>query len=339
MSFDVPAYTYKCVDRSVLVGPFCRYFVRWFVIWMPPAVPANMLTIGSSLCMWGMLLMGLFAPLSPVLALWCLALMAGYVIYDHADGMHSRRTGTSSPLGEYLDHYTDVFHGAIAIAVMFVVAGRVQSPLMVMVLWAVLLAGAATMAEERERRELFFGVTGPLEAMLLTLFFFGSWCFDSAAVRWHTPLVGGLTFFETAMAAGAVGSVMTAVACVRRIGRIPLGLVAYGVMSAILVWSGLYFQAPWWVTALLLSLHAGDYTGRVIAGHLRGTPRPWPDVAVPVVMILSGFMGLASVWIVLGAAAYLLIRNVVSTIGVFSVFGRHWRWLNPPSVSLTAPTE
>ncbi|CAM2911555.1 CDP-alcohol phosphatidyltransferase family protein [Rariglobus hedericola] len=332
MRSDVPTYSYTCVDRSLLVRPFCRYFVHWFVVWMPPAVPANLLTLGSSACMWVMLAMALAADNAAVLAPAFLILMAGYVIYDHADGMHSRRTGTSSPLGEYLDHFTDVFHGAIAVVVMFLVAGRADSAVCLIVLWAVLMAGAATMAEERERKELYFGLTGPLEAMLLTLVFFASWCWPGAAEWWHAPLVGGRTVFECVMIAGAIGSVMTSAACVLRIKRLPAGLAAYALMSALLCARGLYFDVTWWETALLLTLHGADYTGRVIAGHLLGTKRPWPDFVVPILMLGVSLCGVPSMVWAWGAAAYLASRVVRSTGGMLMVFGHHWRWLNPPAV-------
>lgn len=331
MRSDVPPYSYTCVDRSLLVRPFCRYFVHWFVVWMPPAVPANLLTLGSSACMWVMLAAALFADNAAVLAPLFLVLMAGYVIYDHADGMHSRRTGTSSPLGEYLDHFTDVFHGAIAVVVMFLVAGRADSAACLVLLWAVLLAGAATMAEERERKELYFGLTGPLEAMLLTLVFFASWCRPGAPEWWHAPLAGGRTVFECVMIAGAAGSLMTSAACVMRIKRLPAGLAAYALTGAALCVRGLYLHAPWWESALLMSLHGADYTGRVIAGHLRGTRRPWPDFAVPAAMVIVTLAGLPSAWCAWAAAAYLVFRIGRSTAGMLETFGHHWRWLNRPA--------
>ncbi len=328
---ELPAYRYTCEDRSVLVRPFCRYFVRWFVIWMPAAVPANLLTLGSSACMWAMIFMTAFSTGPASLAGWCAVLMAGYVIYDHADGMHSRRTGTSSPLGEYLDHYTDIFHGGISVAVMFLVAGSAESPLMIVVLWAVLLAGAATMAEERERGQLFFGLMGPLEAMLLTWFFLVSWCWSGAAAWWHAPLAGGFTVFECVMGAGAVGSVMTAVACVRRIGRVPAGPAWYAVIGAGLAAGCFYADGPWWLTVGVMTLHGADFTGRVIAGHLRGTKRPQPDW-VAVALVTAGVMaGVSPLWTGVAAGVYLLVRAVMNTAKVFNVFGRHWRWVNPPA--------
>jgi ethanolaminephosphotransferase len=281
--------------------------------------------------MWMMLIATMWAREAVSVAPGCFVLMAGYVIYDHADGMHSRRTGTSSPLGEYLDHFTDIFHGAISVVVMFLIAGRAGSPLMLGVLWAVLLAGAATMAEERERGELFFGLIGPLEGMLLTFGFFASWCWSGAAAWWHAPLVGGWTVFECVMISGAAGSVLTAVACARRIKRVPAGLALYALTGTSVCVAGWYAGWPWWATALVMTLHGADFTGRVIAGHLRGTKRPSPDWIAPVVMVAWVAAGWPAVVYGVAAGTYLAVRVAGNTFGMFRVFGRHWRWLNLPA--------
>lgn len=324
----VPAYAYRCVDRSPLVGPFCRQVVRWFVQWVPPAVPANLLTLGSSACMWVMLVLATTAADATVFAPGCLALMIGYVIYDHADGMHSRRTGTSGPLGEFLDHYADAFHGSIAVVAMFLVADRANSPLLATVLWMVTLAGAATMVEERERKELYFGFIGPLEGMLLTIAFFACWCSAGAAGWWHARLAGSFTVFETVMIAGAAGSLLTAVSCVRRIGRLPLNLAGFALAGAVLYGLGLWRGANWSETALLLTLHGADYTGRVIVSHLQGTPRPWPDWVAPAVMVVAAIAGLPTVWAGGVTAVYLLGRNAYLIAGFLKVRGGCWQWRN-----------
>jgi len=325
---ETPAYTYRCVDRSVLVGPFCRYVVRWFVQWMPRAVPANLLTLGSSACMWVMLALAAIASDPAGLAPWCLALMAAYVIYDHADGMHSRRTGTSSPLGEFLDHYADAFHGPITVVVMFLVAGCADSPLLVVLVWAVALAGAAIMVEERERKELHFGVLGPLEGMLLGLAFFASWSHPAAAAWWHAPLSGDFTVFAAVMAGGALGSLVTVVGCVRRIGRMPAGLPVFALAGAVFCALGLWGGTAWWGPVLLLMLHGADYSGRTIASHLRGTPPARADVVAPVLVAVALAAGVPGVWPVAAAAVWLVVRNAGLAAGFFAVFGGYWRWRN-----------
>ncbi len=332
---EVPLYTYRCVDRSPLVGPFCRYLVRWFVQWMPPVVPANLLTLGSSGCMWVMLWLATTAADARALAPWYLILMAGYVIYDHADGMHSRRTGTSSPLGEFLDHFTDGFHGSITVVVMFLVAGRADSPLLGPLLWTVTLAGAATMMEERERKQLYFGFIGPLEGMLLTIAYFASWCSGAAAGWWQAPCAAGFTLFEAVMIAGAVGSLLTAASCVRRIGRLPLELVGFGLGGIVVCGLGRWRGVAWWEIALPLTLYGADYTGRVIASHLRGTPAPRPDWVAPMAMVAAAVASLPSPWAAGAVAIYLLGRNVGLVVGFLQEFGGYWRWRNQPGVPLS----
>ncbi|MCC6414297.1 MAG: CDP-alcohol phosphatidyltransferase family protein [Opitutaceae bacterium] len=319
------------MDRSPLVGPFCRYVARWFAQWLPPAVPANLVTLFSSGCMWVML--WLAATQAPALAPWCLVLMTGYVIYDHVDGMHSRRTGTSGPLGEFLDHYTDAFHGAIAVAAMFLVAGREGSPWLGPVLWAVTLAGAATMVEERECQQLHFGFIGPLEGMLLTIAYFASWCFGSAADWWLAPRVGGLAVFELVMIAGAGGCLLTAASCARRIGRLPVGLVGFGLAGVALCGLGLWRGLDWWMIALPLTLHGADYTGRVIASHLRGAASPRADWVAPAFMVCAVPAGLPAGWAAVIAAIYLLGRNAALMRGFFKIFGGYWRWWNQSAAS------
>ncbi len=324
-----PAYTYVCVDRSLLVGPFCRHVVRWFVEWLPRAVPANLLTLGSSACMWGMLILAMTAADPVALAPWCLGLMAAYVIYDHADGMQARRTGTSSPLGEFLDHYTDAFHGPIAVVVMFLLAGRGDSPLLAPVLWSVTLAGAAVMVEERERKELYFGVLGPLEGMLLVLAFCASWCHPAAAAWWHAPLAGDITGFEAVMALGVAGGGWTLAGGVRRIGRAPANLILFAMSGAVFCGLGWWCDAAWWELAVLFALHGADFSGRTIASHLGGTPRPWPDGVAPLLVIVAFIAGVPPGWAVVPAGIWLTARNVWLVAGVFAMFGHCWRWRNP----------
>ncbi len=295
---------------------------------MPRAVPANLLTLGSSACMWVMLALAAIASDPAGLAPWCLALMAAYVIYDHADGMHSRRTGTSSPLGEFLDHYADAFHGPITVVVMFLVAGRADSPLLVVLVWAVALAGAAIMVEERERKELHFGVLGPLEGMLLGLAFFASWSHPAAAAWWHAPLSGDFTVFAAVMAGGALGSLVTVVGCVRRIGRMPAGLPVFALAGAVFCALGLWGGTAWWGPVLLLTLHGADYSGRAIASHLRGTPPARADVVAPVLVAVALVAGVPGVWPVAAAAVWLVVRNAGLAAGFFAVFGGYWRWRN-----------
>ena len=325
---DLPPYTYACTDRSVLVQPVCRFVVAPFARWMPATVPANFLTLGSSLCMGLMLPAAVSFPSVATAAAACALLMLGYILYDHADGMHARRTGTSSPLGEYLDHYLDAFNGPIAIAAMFLIAGQKTNAALLPVVGAVAMASTATMLEQRETRMLYFGLVGPLEGMLLTLGFLASWSLPSASTFWLSPTPWPGTWFSTVSWLGFAGGLLTVAGSLMRIGRIPAPFLLYVASTVVLGW---YPHAPgqaWWCAPLLLTLHGSDYTGRLLGSHLRGTRRPVPDVLAPVTVALALALADHQPWITAVVATYLGARNLATTISNLRAFRQFWRWRN-----------
>lgn len=329
-----PPYAYACVDRSPLVQPFCRYVVRWFVAWMPLGVPANLLTLGSSACVWAMLCAATMGP--PAGAIVCLVLMSAYVIYDHADGMHARRTGASGPLGEFLDHYLDAFHGPIAMTVIFQVAGQEHMRILPVAVWAVALAGAATMVEQRERRVLYFGVIGPLEGMLVTIAILGSWCVPGPRAFWLAPHALGLTPFAVVATLCCVACLATVAGCVARIGRLPRALAAYLASSGLLLWASAGTGRPWWAAPLLLALHGADFSGRTILGHLRDSARAVPDLAAPCIVAAAAWLGRGDTWAIILAACYLAIRNALDAASALRAYRRMWRWWNPRGGAFTS---
>lgn len=323
----LPDYAYACVDRSVLVRPFCQHVVRWFVIWMPRGVPANYLTLGSSACMWALLGLALARPTAP--AGWSLGLMALYVLYDHADGMHARCIGTSGPLGEFLDHYLDVFHAAIAIIAAAAIAGLTTHPLIVPVIWAILLGSAATMVEQLERGELQFGRLGPLEGMLLMLAYFASWCPSGAADWWHHRVMGSYTRIELALILGAAGGAWTAIACCGRIGRFPGALVAYAATSAGLGVALLHAGASSLAVTLVMMLHAGDFIGGVLRSHLCGSEKPWPDWIGVTFAVLVALVSRDVFWPAWSIGLYLGARNLMTCTVTIRTLRHGWCWWNP----------
>jgi hypothetical protein len=118
---------------------------------------------------------------------------------------------------------------------------------------------------------------------------------------------------------------------VRRIGRVPAGLAWYALTGTWLCAAGLHAGGPWWATALVMTLHGADFTGRVIAGHLRGIKRPLPDWVAPAVVTACAAVGGPAAICGVAAGGYLAVRAVGSTAGMFKVFGRHWRWRNRPA--------
>lgn len=330
MSDSVPPYAYRCVDRSILVGSYRTYVAPPFAAIVPLWMPANFVTLGSSLCMW--VLLGCatqrdhFSPGS--LALVFAALIQVYLVYDHVDGMQAKRTGTSSALGEYLDHSLDVYHAAISTLAIFALIGFEHRLLVLVMLWCGHVAFAATLVEEKERGELYFGPVGSLEGVLLFTGFFISWTVPAIRAWWLAPLVAGWPAYWILIVAGAAGSVLATVDCLRRIGRVPRSFALFVVTSLLLTLLLARSPLAFWPAAAALVLYCGDYTGRVLGSHLLNRPHAWPDwVALPL-LGLAHFFPAHTANLLFALLGYLVARTAVGIVDVLHPLRQHWRWVN-----------
>lgn len=324
-----PPYVYRCEDRSILLDFYKRTMVQLWRWWVPRWLPANMITLGSSACMWTVLALSFYAEaFSPeALAVALMALTQAFLAYDHIDGMQAKATGTSSALGEYLDHSLDVYHGAIMAIATCALLGVVPTWLGLALGWCSLISFAATMVEEKERGMLVFGRIGTVEAMLLFQLFFISWLFPGMRSWWIAPLFGSMPAYVIFVAAGCIGCLGTLVDCLRRIGRVPVELVGFVILSLVLVVALVKLAQPYWCVVAVLLAYGGDYIGRVIGSHLLRRPNVWPDFATPV----AAFAAIEGpTWIFFLLLGWLGLRTAWGIFNVVYPLRGDWRWSNPP---------
>lgn len=330
MSAPLPPYEYRCTDRSILIGPFRRLWAELFLRTVPGRVPANFVTLLASAFMWGLFACAIAAwPLTPEWrGLLFAALLHFYVVYDHVDGMQAKKTRTSSALGEYLDHSLDVYHGAIAVLAIFALVGFTDRLTVLVMLGCSHLAFAATMVEEKERGELYFGPIGSLEGVLLFIVFCVSWAIPGIRGWWLAPLVGDWPAYYLLILGGGIGSIVATVDCLRRIGRVPAPFLWFALGHGLLVVGLEQANVPLWSAIVILMLHGGDYVGRVIGSHLLRTPHPTPDLVGPALAL--------GLWLVPAAAPYhavlvgwLAVRTVWGIARTLHPMRSCWLWANP----------
>jgi phosphatidylglycerophosphate synthase len=327
---EPPPYVYRCVDRSLLVDGFRRRWVVLFSRWLPEWLPANLVTLGASACMWAVLAVaagaGSLAPSAVAVAF--VVLMQVHLVYDHADGMHAKRTATGSALGEYLDHSLDAYHGAITVLTFFALVGFGNVLLALVMVWSWHLAFAATMVDQRERGELYLGPIGSLEGGLLFTGFYLSWLAPPARAWWLAPLVAGVPAYALAVAAGAAGTLTTALLSVRRMGRLPAPLALFAAAGLVLTLALAAGPLPFWGAVAALLLYCGDYTGRVLGSHLLGGRRPWPDPVAPPLAIVAAALPHRPAWVPAALLLYLALRTAAGVVLVLRPLRHHWRWIN-----------
>lgn len=168
-----PGYAYKCEDRAYLKPLFYKLFVLPLANIVPAKVAPNDITFLSQIFA--------FIPAAFALVLIALSDMAphwfvivpgigflGYIILDHLDGTHARRTGQSSPLGELTDHWCDAWNGALVPFAWSICWGGMQYP-MVTTLLAVTgaLAYGFAVSEHKATGVMKLDPIGGNEGMIL----------------------------------------------------------------------------------------------------------------------------------------------------------------------------
>jgi len=331
-------YSYNCVDQSYLLPYYKKYYVALFHRCIPARMPANIITLASAMFMW------ILAPLC-VFGVWdnrelfgalCALLIHNYLLGDHLDGMQAKTTGTSSPLGEFLDHFLDVFNGALmAWAGFCILMGQQHMLVLNLSLYLYFMVFATTMMEERETGYLHFGRWGSLESFVLMILFFLTWTIPALQRLWLHPLGWGLDARWLYLGVSAFGFLFTIMSIRLRMGYWPrqtwifaIGALALAVLLTHLTRSQL-------MSFLVLALYSGDYIGRVQGSYFLDRPHPHPDLPVTVTaatLLPLYMLGLvpagASVAVVSLLAIYLSVRLALGPGEIIYQMRGQWRWAN-----------
>ncbi len=112
-----PGYTYACDDKSLLKSVYYKLFVLPLARVAPAKLRANDVTFASQLFALLPAIVGLVC-ISADVPRWVLGVLPplgylGYIVFDHLDGTHARKTNTSSPLGELVDHWCDAWNAPL----------------------------------------------------------------------------------------------------------------------------------------------------------------------------------------------------------------------------------
>lgn len=332
-------YTYNCVDKSILLPHFKKYYVSVFFKFVPKRLTANFLTLIST----GFIFYLLYAftrsdvERTASYALLLAFCLHNYVIGDHLDGMQASVTNTSSPLGEYLDHYLDVYNGAIVFYVLTVFFRPLPYPLFYGLLMFNALSFAITMVEELERKELVFGIFGPLEGLIFLVFFFLTWTIEPVREFWSQSLYQEYERYWLVIIILGFGYVVTIFEAAWRIKYIPRQLLVFTITTVFMVYSFYQSGCANLVSWLGVTLFSGEYISKVMESHLIGKKHKYPDILVCVSTFIIGiatFLDLFPDHVVHGIAVGMLFYLGIKVLILFGLvvfqLRKHWNWMNPP---------
>lgn len=280
-----PAYRYQS-DQDSLLLPFYRRHV-WdpLLPFIPRSVSPNTLTVLGTSCAAAACALALTATEGrswPLAASAVLVLL--YITLDNLDGLHARRTGQSSRLGEFLDHWLDTLNSSfLAVAV----CRSVLMPdwlTMAMIACANLSFFAVHWAHRRSgimRLGKIADIEGGTLVALILL---------AMAVA-GTRMWSWLTFVLAAgMAGQSFWTVISSFVQVRVARRDWIPLCAGTAGAAAWFASG---ASPFWAAAIMMAALNPLSTGRAIAGRVGAAGRIRLDVAAAILVTAGAAVAFA----------------------------------------------
>ncbi|MBC8089953.1 MAG: CDP-alcohol phosphatidyltransferase family protein [Phycisphaerae bacterium] len=329
-----PSGAYRFTDHSVLRPWVSRvWFARLFPL-LPKWLAANLVTLMSTGALTSVLVASLFADrMGPaVFALVQLIAMQLYVAGDHLDGMQAAASGTTSPLGDFLDHHCDLWAGCVLCYGFWRLIGSTPDWLLPVLIGFMIVGFAITYVERAERKALHFTAWGTLEAMAIVTMFYLSWCFIAMREWWMQQLVGTLPRTMLVAGLGVVMALGVIVVIARRLTRVPVPLLLFVATVVALAFACFWRLSVAPMLAWFVMVLAGaDYVARVMHAHTTLQPRPWPDLITALAVMALCTVPQDAVNVdatILALTVWLLVRYVITLTRILWGWRQHWVWIN-----------
>ncbi|MDO9258145.1 MAG: CDP-alcohol phosphatidyltransferase family protein [Bacteroidales bacterium] len=324
---SIPEYKYRVNDYSVVTPWFRETIVRPLITYIPRWIPANYITISSNLFMFAALLLSMFSGENRYVFLVVPILVLSYVIGDHLDGMQAKRTGTSSALGEFFDHFLDIFNNGIL--VMIVCSLMNVSPwIFIICLTVSYIAHSALFFEQLKTGWLVFEKFGALEAVILILFIIASLYFVPVQSLLLSPVFRQVTYFELFMLVSAAIALFTWLKTLLRMKAVNAKYLSFFIVMIVLM--AILIPVGKSVVAFgIITLFSIVYIGNNQRSHLTGFPEKWPDFISPAVLAISFYTDFYFEDFTTIILIYLAGRVIWIAYTTISILRHYWVWRNP----------
>lgn len=327
-------YSYSANDESLLTPVLYRYFVNPLVKVIPYRLPANFITLISFS----------FIVIAFSIAVhgyrverydfwWAIPiLMFAYLVGDCTDGKQARKTGTGSPLGEYLDHFLDCFVTGLLMGILMI-SFKVTKPVIITIGFFNLYAGQIGSFWERyKRRIMCFGKLGSNEGIIaigLT-----SWLMSIPSVHRiaDTVLIFNITGKEALIITIMTGAAVTAIHSIIRAHAISFRLLAHFILSLAVTYTATYLSGNTnmvYITLIVSFYNVFFLSSLLAATNLDRRECP-PDIIIPLSFVLLFLIPAYAPLIQYMQIAYLAVRVGIKFITFVGTNRQYWYWINPP---------
>ena len=326
------SYQYRCSDESILL-PFLKKNVFSVLHrYIPYGVPANYLTLVSIFVIWSCFLYFIGIDTADegdiIIAFFAIII---YVIFDHFDGLQAKITATGSPLGEIIDHYSDVFNGSIILYLFFRILQIELDWIFYLAIWLNLVAFTLTYLEQSIQKELHFGKIGSLEGVVLILLIICSFMTSQGKTFWLEYTMLDMPVYVFLVLGLIMGVIYTVVGSIRRLQHIPKSFIHYLLTGSILYFLCIYYQINWYIAFLVINVYSADLILKSMKSHLLDAESPKPDFIVYILFLFLIYLSFFEYEQQIGFLVYGLVvtaKIIWNMVQIFSKFRNYWVWWN-----------
>jgi phosphatidylglycerophosphate synthase len=326
-------YSYQSINNSVINAFYNRYWLPIAIKAIPERMSANLVSVIGDIGAWAafLILSGLVVgPMSvagrerPWLFGVCALCLFFYHTMDSLDGIQARRTGSSGPLGEFVDHWFDSFN-TFLIPLGIGLAFPAIPPLMVAI--TILLCCLADWLSLRTTRNtgiLVFGRVSSEEALLVSyLFCLAIWA--TGYDFWTQPGLFGIPRVVLAYSITPIAFLASIVMTFKSAGRPDLLAIMLSCILPLFAWTiigeQLYGAAALLAGCLLMGFTAARFSGDVMRDRLVGLEYRgfYPGILLMDALLLSSELlpGLPA-WVPSSVIALSLVWIFYALAGQFS---------------------
>ena len=328
------SYQYNCQDDSILLPILKKKVFSVLHRYVPFGIPANFLTLASILIVWSCFVyfINVDSP-KKIDIFFAIIGIITYVIFDHFDGLQAKLTSTGSPLGEILDHYSDVFNGSIIIYIFFRILQIELEWLFFLTIWFNLIAFSITYYEQCLSNKLYFGKIGSLEGIVLVLIILCSSMTTQGKTFWTQYLVLDYPVYFFLVLVLILGEFYTTFSCLKRLKFFPKTFLHFFLMGSLLCYFCINNQISWYLSFLVINSYSAEFILKSMKSHLLRSDPPKPDILIYIFLFFlfsDTFFGLAQEIIFLCYGIALTLKIIWDLKKVFSEFSHYWVWWNHP---------
>ncbi|HAX17441.1 MAG TPA: hypothetical protein DCY00_02450 [Actinobacteria bacterium] len=323
-------HKYVVTDLSLLAPWYTKHAAEPLMKFVPWWLPANIITLISNFSVLLALIVTILVT-SGMFKFWLLvpALIVIYATGDILDGMQARRTKTCSKLGEYLDHFLDIFVNGMLLSMLILIYGITDQALTALYFGISYITLTCLYFEQHKNRVMFFEKIGAFEGIIILLVLFILGFIESTKQFLLRDIIGQISIFDLLLIGITFGAFYTLKRSLERAGSSAnKGFVIFFLLTAATAFLST-FLLPFPAIMFVMTAYCGSHAGKLHTAYLLKQKEPPADLIFPVFLAAAVLFRMPLSIALPSAIIYQVLNIIISFMAGFYPLRKHWLWLNP----------